>query len=1166
MKILSIDIKAFGPFTGKCLDFSSGSEGLQVVYGPNEAGKSAALRALRALLFGIIERTPDNFLHDSQKLRIAGTLRHSDGTVLSFQRRKGRSKTLLAGDNTTLNDAVLQKFLGNVGEELFCRMFGISHQDLVRGGREIVSGHGGVGESLFTAGLGASGLHDLLTGLDTEAEGLFRPRASGRFINAKISEYNQARKECQEASLPARSWEQHEQSLRETEQKQEGLKEQLKGLRMELQRFKRIMEVLPIVGERKDLLAERHKLGEVMILPQDFIEERRAAARERERARLAETAIAERMQDVERKLTVIEIPEGILRQETVITELHKRLGSHVKAMTDYIRLKGERDQLLADAENILRDLRQGLTLEQAESFRLGTIKRQHIGELTARYHTLIERQNRASRQVSSLDSKIQLNEGRLRELGEPPDIADIRQTVRRVQSQGDLESQLSGTMSEIKFFEKKAETELKKFPLWTKTLGELEALAVPMVETVDRFEGDLSEMQKALDKISSRIGDTACQISEIDREIEAAQRAGAVPTESDLERARTRRQDGWNLVRASWLEGGADRGQVETFACSLPLADAYENSVKEADELADRLRREADRVAKVANWIASRKKLAEEVDEHEVRKKVLVRDVEKVRSEWLTLWQHLDMAPFSPKEMRSWLQRQSSLVQMSETIRGQREKASQLEKRIKESKGALVHALQNCSLKEPRGGLTLQELLAKSQALLDATDKTEQQRSALVKTLEEIRIQRAEALRDDQSAAGEIEEWRVSWEKVLSELGLEATESPSAVNSFIETCTELFKKVDAASGLQKRMNGIVKEADQFSEDICSLSGLVAPDLVCMPPEQAAAELHGRLTKAKEDAAARKELRQQYEKEEKTLKEEREIRNQKELHVEALRIRANCRSDEALERLEEISIKAAKFDDLIRQLDKQLLSLSGGMTVNELIAETEAVDRDALPVLVDELEEKIKDNERRISEIDRIIGSVRNELERMDGNARAAEAAQRAQAALAQIRTGVEQYVRLRLAAAVLRSEIERYRSMNQGPILERASELFFHMTLGSFARLRTDFDERDVPVLVGVRPDGEVVHVEGMSDGTCDQLYLALRLASLERHLAHNEPMPFIIDDILINFDDERAAASLKVLAELSHRTQVIFFTHHRHLLELAAHTFSPDALYVHSL
>jgi len=192
--------------------------------------------------------------------------------------------------------------------------------------------------------------------------------------------------------------------------------------------------------------------------------------------------------------------------------------------------------------------------------------------------------------------------------------------------------------------------------------------------------------------------------------------------------------------------------------------------------------------------------------------------------------------------------------------------------------------------------------------------------------------------------------------------------------------------------------------------------------------------------------------------------------------------------------------------------------------------------------------------------------VRNELKRMDGNASAAEAAQRAEAALAEIRTGVEQYIRLRLAAAVLRSEIERYRSLNQGPILARAGELFSHITLGSFVGLRTEFGEKDVAVLVGVRPNGEMVSVEGMSDGTCDQLYLSLRIASLERHLAHNEPMPFIIDDILVNFDDRRAAASLKILADLSSRTQVIFFTHHRHLLELAANTLGPDTFYVHSL
>ena len=46
-----------------------------------------------------------------------------------------------------------------------------------------------------------------------------------------------------------------------------------------------------------------------------------------------------------------------------------------------------------------------------------------------------------------------------------------------------------------------------------------------------------------------------------------------------------------------------------------------------------------------------------------------------------------------------------------------------------------------------------------------------------------------------------------------------------------------------------------------------------------------------------------------------------------------------------------------------------------------------------------------------------------------------------------------------------------------------------------------------------------------MSDGTADQLYLALRLASFEHYVSHNEPLPLVLDDILIQFDNERARA-----------------------------------------
>ena len=77
-----------------------------------------------------------------------------------------------------------------------------------------------------------------------------------------------------------------------------------------------------------------------------------------------------------------------------------------------------------------------------------------------------------------------------------------------------------------------------------------------------------------------------------------------------------------------------------------------------------------------------------------------------------------------------------------------------------------------------------------------------------------------------------------------------------------------------------------------------------------------------------------------------------------------------------------------------------------------------------------------------------------------------------------------------------------------------------------------------------------------MSTGTADQLYLALRIAAIEDYLDHAEPMPFIADDLFINFDDKRAAAGFRVLSELAKKTQVLFFTHHEHLLEVARKAF----------
>jgi uncharacterized protein YhaN len=156
-------------------------------------------------------------------------------------------------------------------------------------------------------------------------------------------------------------------------------------------------------------------------------------------------------------------------------------------------------------------------------------------------------------------------------------------------------------------------------------------------------------------------------------------------------------------------------------------------------------------------------------------------------------------------------------------------------------------------------------------------------------------------------------------------------------------------------------------------------------------------------------------------------------------------------------------------------------------------------------------------------------------------------------------------MRLRLATHLLEAQIEQFRKENQGPLLQKSGEVFKAITRGAFTGLGADFNADDVPILVGVRPDQTKVPVDGLSDGTRDQLYLALRLAALDRYLDEHEPMPLILDDLLITFDNERTRAILPQLASLAKRTQIFLFTHHEHLVELCRDTIGAGQFTLHS-
>lgn len=284
-------------------------------------------------------------------------------------------------------------------------------------------------------------------------------------------------------------------------------------------------------------------------------------------------------------------------------------------------------------------------------------------------------------------------------------------------------------------------------------------------------------------------------------------------------------------------------------------------------------------------------------------------------------------------------------------------------------------------------------------------------------------------------------------------------------------------------------------------------------------------------------------------------------------LDALCKEAHCKEAPELESAERRSAEFLALRNRIETSEQELRDIGEGITLDVLEVEVAAANPDTLPGEIEVLTGRIDEElEPQINDLHVTKGVQQKELDLMDGSDAAAALADEAQSVLVRIRSNAERYVRVKLASRILRDEIERYRQQHQGPVLERASEYFTVLTQGSFAGLRADFNEKDEPVLVGVRPDDERVYVEGMSSGTRDQLYLALRLASLDKYMENAEPMPFIVDDILVHFDDERSSATLGVLAELAKRTQIILFTHHRRLVEQAQALGAAAPVMVHNI
>jgi uncharacterized protein YhaN len=421
---------------------------------------------------------------------------------------------------------------------------------------------------------------------------------------------------------------------------------------------------------------------------------------------------------------------------------------------------------------------------------------------------------------------------------------------------------------------------------------------------------------------------------------------------------------------------------------------------------------------------------------------------------------------------------------------------------------------------------------------------------------ERARLQ-AEAARLDADA----KKWQFEWSDVAAPLGGTTPEETLAI---LEATGELLRNADKKRELSRRVDGMRRDSSRFAEAVRALCEKHLPEAVELDAGEAAQRLIRAHEKARRDDAERTRLASELEEHRRSLAafESRERTAQD--RVDALFAAARVTTLDALEEAERRSDLLSTRTAERERVERRLIELGDGATIEALEASTRGLDADQararLAELRDEIDQVTDERDGVVHRIATLQGGVSSLSQG------AAEAAESLSECVTRLKREVHRYVRVKLASELLEREIERYREANQGPIVERASQLFPRLTLGRYTALRVGFGANDEAVLRAVRPGAADVGVEELSDGTRDALYLALRLASLERYAASNEPMPFVLDDALVHLDDDRARAALSVLGEVSKRTQVVFFTHHARLRELAREALGASGLAEHIL
>lgn len=1144
MRLDALELVRYGHFDGKTLEFrKAGSAGhetdLQIIYGPNEAGKSTIREAISDLLFRVKPQSKMTFaVKDVLKVGARATV--AQVQIEAYRLKKNKNDLVDAADRPLLDNpfAVVTDGFDRISFE---QTFSVNRDQLENGGELIVKGEGDLGRLLFAGTSGLRGLPEKLAELDERASAIWSRKAgaSARVLVEDIRSIDQRIRELQTTQGA------YDGKRREVDRLAAAFEKARDDLAAVEAAIRRVAGRVNAFAPHRDRLRVLNEIDNLGIGETANEEDRERLARvvnELAAVDALSNTTKERKVALERQREAMPEADLICAFKDAIDELSEMAANIRKERAD----RPNREREAADASDTIARVLAELEVEEAGdgidlALPQGTGRK--LSTLLKRRAEIGASRTTAEQEVESARKALADAERALEALPDGLDPAALRAVLRASRGRDllaehrDVSHAIAGHRGEITV----AMTSIGLAPDKANWLVDLE---LPRAELIDGCE---VRLRRAADEVTKREAESLQSTRAMAAAEDDLKTLGEVVVLSDevLGAARSSRDE---VVQA--LRGALPADRVEDLRGRLTV------SIAETDRIFEDRIRHADRLGETNAAIRSRDRarLAGERTSKELE--ASQQALEEIEADISALVpEGVDVSGLAG--IRTLIAAQSAVRAVLAKIDTREAELTEITASATEWAEALNRALTDAGrmVSGTAKVAVLQAMAEERVAELEtrARDRADAQRR---KAEAEQSFSARSAQLAQMTAA--LSDWENAFAEAIAGTWIPARTAPDQVDAILTRLPEL-------SGARADLKTARRRLDQMDEDATTIAAALAAfretsgighpkELDGADPVTVIDHLRRRLDAARERDQGAATLDDQIEALAKQVDGFGRQMTEKRSEVADLVERFGEPSFAELAAQVRDGVRRGGLQGNLAVLERTIMEALGLTTIAEALEVMSDDDEEALRAELAGLEVdrgRLQDERDRTGQEHAI---ARADFSRMTGSDTIARLLQQRESLKAELIDQVRDYTRIRSGERALNWALTRFRQANKAPMLDAAGRFFARMTGGRYPELITQPGDKG-DVLVARETSGTLKAADVLSEATRHQLFLALRMAGYLELARGRQAPPLILDDILSSSDDPRTGAMLEALADLAEEVQVIVLTHHPHVLDIARQT-----------